>query len=29
MIGLFVVIKHSSNIKRLLAGEEKKISAKK
>ncbi len=29
MIGLFVVIKHSSNIKRLLAGEEKKIKAKK
>lgn len=29
MIGLFVVIKHSSNIKRLLAGEEKKITAKK
>lgn len=28
-IGLFVVIKHSSNIKRLLAGEEKKITAKK
>lgn len=29
LIGLFVVIKHSSNIKRLLAGEEKKIKAKK
>ncbi len=29
LIGLFVVIKHSSNIKRLLAGEEKKITAKK
>lgn len=29
MIGLFVVIKHSANIKRLLAGEEKKITAKK
>lgn len=28
-IGLFVVIKHSSNIKRLLAGEEKKITPKK
>lgn len=29
MIGLFVVIKHSDNIKRLRAGEEKKITAKK
>lgn len=29
LIGLFVVIKHSSNIKRLLAGEEKKITIKK
>lgn len=29
LIGLFVVIKHSANIKRLLAGEEKKITAKK
>lgn len=28
-IGLFVVVKHSSNIKRLLNGEEKKITAKK
>lgn len=28
-IALFVIIKHSSNIKRLLAGEEKKITAKK
>ncbi len=29
LIGLFVVIKHSSNIKRLINGEEKKITAKK
>lgn len=29
LIGLFVVIKHSGNIKRLIAGEEKKITAKK
>ncbi|MCH5304445.1 MAG: glycerol-3-phosphate 1-O-acyltransferase PlsY [Ruminococcus sp.] len=29
LISLFVVLKHSSNIKRLLAGEEKKITAKK
>lgn len=29
LIALFVIVKHSANIKRLLAGEEKKITAKK
>lgn len=29
LIGIFVLVKHKENIKRLLKGEEKKITAKK